>query len=98
LEPAEPGVIWQTVDDAGRGLHAEEALGKVLADVGHGGVKIIVRFGDPGHEIARHAEEIAADLVVIPSHGRSGISRILLGSVTERVVRLAHFPVLVLKK
>ena len=98
LEPAEPGVIWQTVDDAGRGLHAEEALEKVLADAGHAGVKITVRFGDPGHEIARHSEEIAADLVVIPSHGRSAISRILLGSVTERVVRLAHCPVLVLKK
>ncbi len=98
LEPAEPGIIWHTIDDASRGQHAEEALGKALADAGYVGVKTAVQFGDPGHEIARYAEEIAADLVVIPSHGRSGITRILLGSVTERVVRLAHCPVLVLKK
>jgi len=98
LEPAEPGIIWQTIDDAGRSQHAEKALGKVLADAGYGSVKISVRFGDPGHEIARYAEEISADLVVIPSRGRSGFTRILLGSVTERVVRLAHCPVLVLKK
>ena len=98
LEPAEPGIIWHTIDDASRSQHAEEALAKALADAGYADVKIAVRFGDPGHEIARHAEEISADLVVIPSHGRSGITRILLGSVTERVVRLAHCPVLVLKK
>lgn len=98
LEPAEPGIIWQTIDDASRGQHAEAALGKALAEAGYTGVKITIEFGDPGYEIARHAEEISADLVVIPSHGRSGITRILLGSVTERVVRLAHCPVLVLKK
>ena len=77
---------------------AEEALAKVLAEAGHENVKITVRFGDPGHEIAHYAEEISADLVAIPSRGRSGFTRILLGSVTERVVRLAHCPVLVLKK
>ena len=98
LEPAEPGVIWHTIDDVSRSQQAEGALGNVLADKGYGSVKISVRFGDPGHEIARYAEEISADLVVIPSHGRSVFARILLGSVTERVVRLAHCPVLVLKK
>ena len=98
LEPAEPGVIWHTIDDLSRSQHAEEALGKVLVEAGYGNVKISVRFGDPGNEIAQYAEEISADLVVIPSHGRSGFTRILLGSVTERVVRLAHCPVLVLKK
>ena len=98
LEPAEPGIIWHTIDDTSRVEHAEEALAKALANAGYAGVKITVQFGDPGYEIARYAEEISADLVVIPSHGRSGITRILLGSVTERVVRLARCPVLVLKK
>ena len=72
LEPAEPGIIWHTIDETSRSQHAEEALGKTLAEAGHGNLKISIRFGDPGHEIARHAEEITADLVVIPSHGRSG--------------------------
>ena len=56
-----------------------------------------VRFGDPGREIAAFAESQHADLIVMPSHGRTGLSRILIGSVAERVVRLAHCPVLILK-
>ena len=37
------------------------------------------------------------DLIVLPSHGRSGVQRLLIGSTAERVVRLAHCPVLVLR-
>lgn len=61
------------------------------------GLNTEIRWGDPGHEIADVAESIKADLIVMPSHGRSGITRLLIGSVAERVVRLAHCPVLVLK-
>ena len=43
------------------------------------------------------ADEWGADLIVMPSHGRSGVKRLLIGSVAERVVRLAHCPVLVLR-
>ena len=39
-----------------------------------------------------------AELIVLSSHGRTGISRLLIGSVAEKVVRLAHCPVLVLRK
>jgi nucleotide-binding universal stress UspA family protein len=39
-----------------------------------------------------------AELIVIPSHGRTGLKRLMLGSVTERVIRLSHCPVLVLRK
>ena len=56
-----------------------------------------VRFGDPGREIAALAEELHAELNVMPSHGRTGLSRLFIGSVAERVVRLAHCPVLILK-
>jgi nucleotide-binding universal stress UspA family protein len=54
--------------------------------------------GDPGHAIAAYAAEIQADLIVMPSHGRTGLARMLIGSVAERVIRLAHCPVLVLRK
>ncbi|MEZ6094353.1 MAG: universal stress protein [Pirellulaceae bacterium] len=54
-------------------------------------------FGDPGSEITRFAKENDAGLIVISSHGRTGVSRLLLGSVAERVVRLAPCPVLVLR-
>lgn len=56
-----------------------------------------VRFGDPGTCIADFSKQNNAGLIVISSHGRTGLDRILLGSVAERVVRLAYCPVLVLR-
>ncbi|WP_254271578.1 universal stress protein [Haloarcula marina] len=51
--------------------------------------------GDPAATIVDHADRYDADLVVMPTHGRSGIERVLLGSVTEGVVNTAPVPVLV---
>jgi nucleotide-binding universal stress UspA family protein len=58
-------------------------------------VQCAVREGDPATEIARDLEECHADLVVMGRHGRSAWDRWLLGSVTERVLRRAPAPVLV---
>ena len=98
LEPAEPGVVWATVDDTSRRHHAEQALRERLAGMGLAGVDVQICIGDPGYEIAHLAESLKADVIVLPSHGRTGLSRLLIGSVAERVVRLAHCPVLVLKQ
>ncbi len=98
LDPAEPGVIWTTVDDESRRHHAELALTERLAGTGFSGVKTHIAFGDPGHEIADFAQREQADLIVLSSHGRTGLTRLLIGSVAEKTVRLAHCPVLVLKK
>lgn len=96
LTVTEPGVIWDTVDDESRTHHAHEALEQRLSK--HKGVNIRVTVGDPGHAIADFANDLPADLIVIPSHGRTGLERLLLGSVAERVLRLAHCPVLVIKQ
>ncbi len=98
LEPAEPGIMWHTVDDAGRRQHATEALGEELAKRGFGELTVAIRFGDPGHEIADYAEEVKAALVVVSSHGRSSWQRLLIGSVADRVVRLARCPVLLIRR
>lgn len=98
LEPAEPGVIWHTVDDASRSKHAREAIEKELLKRGCDIKRIVVRFGDPGQEIARYAEQAEAGLIVLSSHGRSRLERLLIGSVADRVVRLARCAVLVLKQ
>jgi nucleotide-binding universal stress UspA family protein len=99
LEVTDPGVIWETIDDESRRKHAEKALREELERLNvDKGVCMVVRFGDPGHEIVDYAEQVEAGLVVVSSHGRSGLRRLLLGSVAERVVRLAHCPVLVLKR
>ncbi|MDH5673772.1 MAG: universal stress protein [Myxococcales bacterium] len=50
---------------------------------------------DPSRAICDHAREQGADLIVVGSHGRSGLSKLLLGSVAGRVVQQAHCPVLV---
>ena len=98
LEPADPGVIWHTIDDQGRTKHAAEALKKEIDARGVRVGQSVIRIGDPGHEIAEYAEEVSAGLVALSSHGRTGLRRLLLGSVADRVVRLARCPVLVLKK
>lgn len=56
--------------------------------------QIIVVSGDPASEIIRVADEIKPDLIVMATHGRTGLSHLLLGSVAERVVREAPCPVL----
>ena len=54
----------------------------------------VVKDGNVQHEIVAQAEQRAADLIVMGTHARKGIQRLLLGSVTERVLRTAHVPVL----
>jgi nucleotide-binding universal stress UspA family protein len=53
--------------------------------------------GIPAEEIVRVAREVEADLIVMGTHGRSGLGRLLLGSVAEQVMRHATCPVLTLK-
>jgi nucleotide-binding universal stress UspA family protein len=53
--------------------------------------------GDPVEAILRVAEEIGADLIVMGTHGRTGLSRLFMGSVAEQVLRRAPCPVLTLK-
>ncbi len=60
-------------------------------------VEEVIAHGDPATEIVRAATEHACDLIVISSHGRTGLGRILFGSTAESVVRHARCPVLVVK-
>lgn len=92
-----PDALWAAIDHSKRRNAALEALRKSLASEQSADVKLCVEFGDPGHCVAEHADAIRAKLIVMPSHGRRGVKRLLLGSVAERVTRLAHCPVLVLR-
>jgi universal stress protein A len=53
-----------------------------------------VTTGRPAHAILEHAKEGGFDLIVMGTHGRTGLSHVLMGSVAERVVRMAPCPVL----
>jgi nucleotide-binding universal stress UspA family protein len=73
-----------------------EALDKI-ADAHRGDVEIgevLLKTGEARDVINATAKEIAADLIVIGTHGRTGLSRALLGSIAETVVRTAPCPVL----
>jgi nucleotide-binding universal stress UspA family protein len=56
-----------------------------------------VEVGKPAAEIVKAAKEWPADIIVLASHGRGGVSRLLLGSVAEGVMRHAGCPVLVVR-
>lgn len=96
--PASPAGIWggPDVDD----VFVEKATGNLkrwLADTEIAGAQAVIRVGGAGQEISDFAKEIDADLIVIPSHGESGLTRTLIGSVAERVVRYSSCPTLVLR-
>ena len=59
--------------------------------------RALLRTGPAASTIAQTAREESADLVMVGTHGRAGLDRLILGSVAERVVRLAPCPVLVVK-
>lgn len=60
-------------------------------------VETAIYEGSPSTEIIEYADEHAVDIVVMGTHGRSGVDRLLLGSVAERVVRTATTPVLTIR-
>jgi nucleotide-binding universal stress UspA family protein len=60
-------------------------------------VDSLVRFGDPVVQILDEAEAFGADLIVVGTAGRSGIGRVLLGSVAERVFGKATVPVILVR-
>ena len=60
-------------------------------------VQYLLAAGEPAHEISRLAREHACDVIVMGTHGVGGLSRLLMGSIAEHVIRLAPCPVLVCK-
>ena len=77
--------------------NAEEATGYVADRAAERGLEAVehISSGRPPENVASYAADNDIDLVVMGSHGRSGVKRALLGSVTERTLRETHVPVLV---
>jgi nucleotide-binding universal stress UspA family protein len=87
-----PQVIRDELDEQGRAL-----VNEVAAQSKDAGVPVtteILEYGRPHEKIHTYATENGIDLIVLGTHGRSGLNRQLLGSVTEKVVRTAEIPVL----
>jgi universal stress protein A len=79
---------------------SEEILGMLSESVKGSNIQIETsqRLGTPYEEIVKFAKEKEVDLIVIATHGYTGLKHFLLGSTTERVVRLAPCPVLVVRQ
>jgi universal stress protein A len=77
---------------------AEQELARLkaemLADVDH---ETVLLLGNPAEEIVKAEHDYGVDLVVMATHGRTGVSHLVLGSVAERVVRESACPVLTLR-
>lgn len=81
---------------------ANAALDAAKAAVNQAGVSNVSTVVGEGHAvhdgIQRAVESTGADLIVIGSHGRRGLEKLMLGSVTQRVLGIAHVPVLVVRE
>ena len=92
--PAELGVVVNLEDDLEERAFAEleklksQHLGQI------GSVTTLVKHGSADREIISTAEETSADMIILGTHGYSGITHLLLGSTAERVVRTSRCPVL----
>lgn len=77
----------------------DAALDRAKTHLEAAGVKTrrFLRVGVPHEEIAKLSEEEAAELIVMTTHGRKGLTHLLLGSVTEKVIRTTPCPVLVVR-
>jgi nucleotide-binding universal stress UspA family protein len=89
---------WQVIESARKWV--EQELEKWAGAAREKGISVrtLVRTGSPYQEIVNLATDERADLVAMGTHGRSGVSRLLLGSVADRVIRLAPCPVLTVRK
>jgi len=90
---ASPRMMQELADGAER--HLEE--GKKDAEALGARVTTAKAIGEPASEIVAFAEEQRADIVVLGTHGRTGLEHALMGSIAERVVRKAHCPVLTVR-
>lgn len=99
--PPDPNYVFK-IPEYERYLHAdaEEHLRKVQEELVSKGVKVRTQVGHgaAAEEIVLIAKTEAADLIVISTHGSTGLERLVFGSVAEKVVRLAECPVLTVRQ
>jgi nucleotide-binding universal stress UspA family protein len=92
---ASPKMMQELADQAARHLDVWRADAERL--VGSSRVAAEKAVGEPAAEILSYARSAGVDLLVLGTHGRTGLEHALMGSIAERVVRRAHCPVLTVR-
>lgn len=82
---------WDAGGRASLQRHARTELG------GQVPYEFMIRTGEVAAEILEAVQTFEADLIIIPTHGRRGLKKVLLGSVSERIIRESPVPVLTLR-
>lgn len=97
--PADAAVLPASGERLASMTEARRYLGRVVSGLAAAEVQISghTAAGDPAEEVVRLAERGHADLIVMATHGRSGLARSVLGSVTDRVALRSTVPVLVVR-
>ena len=98
LPVTSPMAVWDSESDEHRKANTRNAMKEKLRDLPIANFHLDVCIGNPAQAVADLAKEIECGLIVTPSNSRSPLARMLIGSVAERVVRLAPCSVLVLKR
>jgi nucleotide-binding universal stress UspA family protein len=97
-----PGIVYGTGPVPVEGAPHQQELREKLAELQAPDPKVPVEHrlavhADPASEILRVAGELGCDVIVLGTHGRTGLGRVVLGSVAEQVLRKAGCPVLTVK-
>ena len=95
---SEADFIREAMTNVGGLDRARTELAGKLQELGYAQVQASIEEGSPADVISQKAGEIDADMIIIPSHSRSGLPRLFLGSVAGQVLRSAPCPVLVMRR
>jgi universal stress protein A len=90
------GIDWDRLRDD-MVTQARESLAALAASFSAVPIATEAIVGSPAETIAKRAADIGADLIVMGTHGRSGLGHVFIGSVAERVIRLASCPVMTVR-
>lgn len=98
----ERGAIGKSVESPTNALHVEQArayLDRVAQQIALSGVEAqpVVKQGAPAKQIVGTAREVEADAIVMATHSRRGLNRLMFGSVAEAVLHESHLPILLVR-
>jgi nucleotide-binding universal stress UspA family protein len=88
--------VYANQEEASIEGHVRQAFSQLLRSLTNFGyeTRLEIRFGEPAHEILAYTETSDVDMIALTTHSRSGVSRMLFGSVASELIRRSNLPVL----